>query len=89
MDTAQPPLVSAPVSPVAPVSALRRRHTVTLRLLFIAALVVLLQIPLGLINNLRQERSGNRETGESRCSRCARATLSATFRRCGGRRDAP
>jgi inner membrane protein involved in colicin E2 resistance len=44
----------------------RRRNAVTLKLLFIAALVLLLQLPLGLINNLRQERSGNRAEASTR-----------------------
>ncbi|MDI1336258.1 MAG: inner membrane CreD family protein [Lacunisphaera sp.] len=43
-----------------------RRHTVTLKLLFIAALVLLLQLPLGLVNNLRQERATNREAANVR-----------------------
>lgn len=37
-----------------------RRNAATLKLLFIAALVLLLQIPLHLVNGLRQERMGNR-----------------------------
>ncbi|MCF7687819.1 MAG: cell envelope integrity protein CreD [Cephaloticoccus sp.] len=47
-----PPLLHAPIT--------RRSHTVSLKLLFIAALVLLLQLPLSLVNNLRQERSDNR-----------------------------
>ena len=43
------------------ITAARRRNTVTFKLLFIAALVFILQIPLSLINDLRQERSHNRE----------------------------
>ncbi len=66
MDTAQPPLLTAPVLPGAPMPASRRRNTVTLKLLFIAALVLLLQLPLGLINELRQERSGNRADANAR-----------------------
>lgn len=58
MDNAQPPLLNPPVP--------RRRHTVTLKLLFIAVLVLVLQLPLGLINGLRQERSGNREAAHAR-----------------------
>lgn len=58
MDSAQPPLI--------PPAVARRRHTVTLKLLFIAALVLVLHVPLGLINNLRQERSGNREAAHAR-----------------------
>lgn len=37
-----------------------RRHTVTLKLLFIAGLVLVLLVPLHLVNSLRQERSDNR-----------------------------
>jgi inner membrane protein involved in colicin E2 resistance len=37
----------------------KRRNAVTLKLLFIAALVLLLQMPLHLVNALRQERSQN------------------------------
>lgn len=58
MENNQPPLIPPPVPP--------RRHTVTLKLLFIAGLVLVLQLPLGLINNLRQERSGNREAAHAR-----------------------
>ena len=61
MDTAQPPIISAPVLPGVPTPASRRRNTVTVKLFFIAALVLLLQLPLGLINNLREERSHARE----------------------------
>lgn len=60
MENAQPPLITPP--------APRRRHTVTLKLLFIAVLVLVLQLPLGLINGLRQERSGNREAAHARRS---------------------
>ncbi|MDP2138251.1 MAG: inner membrane CreD family protein [Candidatus Didemnitutus sp.] len=42
-------------------TAVRRRNSVTFKLLFIGVLVVLLQIPLILINELRQERSKHRE----------------------------
>lgn len=58
MENAQPPVITPP--------AARRRHTVTLKLLFIAVLVLVLQLPLGLINGLRQERSGNREAAHAR-----------------------
>ena len=58
MENAQPPLL--------PPALARRRHTVTLKLLFIAALVLVLHVPLGLINGLRQERSGNREAAHAR-----------------------
>ena len=58
METAQPPLLTPMVS--------RRRHVVTWKLLFIAALVLILQLPLGLINRLRQERAGTRESPHSR-----------------------
>jgi inner membrane protein involved in colicin E2 resistance len=58
MDSAQPPVIPPPPA--------RRRNQVTLKLLFIAALVLLLQLPLSLINDLRQERSGNREAAHAR-----------------------
>ena len=60
METAQPPVIHQ-AAPTA-----NRRHTVTLKLLFIAALVLLLQLPLGLVNSLRQERAGNREAAHAR-----------------------
>jgi len=56
----EPPVI------VPPAPTQNRRHTVTLKLLFIAALVLLLQLPLGLVNNLRQERAGNREAAHAR-----------------------
>lgn len=58
MENAQPPLLPSAVQ--------RRRHTVTLKLLFIALLVLVLQFPLGLINGLRQERSGHSEAAHAR-----------------------
>ena len=58
MENAQPPLLPSAVQ--------RRRHAVTLKLLFIALLVLVLQFPLSLINGLRQERSGNREAAHAR-----------------------
>ena len=75
MDTAQPPVIPAPVIAGAPTPAMRRRNAVTLKLLFIVALVLLLQLPLGLINNLRQERSGNRSEANARIA--ARGDLPA------------
>ena len=66
MDTAQPPVISAPAIPGVSSEIARRRNAVTLKLLFIAALVLLLQLPLGLINSLRQERSGNRADANAR-----------------------
>ena len=60
METVQPPVIHQ-AAPTA-----NRRHTVTLKLLFIAALVLLLQLPLGLVNSLRQERAGNREAAHAR-----------------------
>ena len=56
----EPPVLAPP----APTQ--NRRHAVTLKLLFIAALVLLLQLPLSLVNNLRQERAGNREAAHAR-----------------------
>lgn len=46
---------SASSSPI-PLPTSRRRNAVTCKLLFIAALVLLFQLPLGLVNQLRQER---------------------------------
>ncbi len=40
-----------------------RRHTVTIKLLFIAALVLLLVIPLKMVNALREERAANLARG--------------------------
>ena len=42
-------------------SKTERRNAVTLKLLFIAGLVLLLHVPLHLLNGLREERSQNRE----------------------------
>jgi inner membrane protein involved in colicin E2 resistance len=53
MDSTQPPVIPRP--------APRWRNTVTLKLLFIAALVLLLQLPLGLVNQLRQTRVREQE----------------------------
>jgi len=50
-----------PAPPVISPPAPRRRNTVTLKLLFIAALVILLQIPLSLINQLRDGRVREQE----------------------------
>lgn len=58
METSTPPVITPPAS--------RRRNTVTLKLLFIAALVLLLQLPLSLVNSLRQERSENRAAAHVR-----------------------
>ncbi len=45
------------------IAAVRRRNSVTFKLLFIGVLILVLQIPLILIEELRQERSKNREAG--------------------------
>lgn len=58
MENAQPPVINPSVPR-------RRSNTVTLKLLFIAALVLLLQLPLSLINGLRQERAANREAARA------------------------
>lgn len=65
MENEQPPLVSASLS-VRPPAIHARRWAVTFKLLFIAALVLLLQLPLVLINQLRKERSFNREQAYAR-----------------------
>jgi inner membrane protein involved in colicin E2 resistance len=56
-----PPLVAAATLPPPPVerNKIDRRNAVTLKVLFIAGLVLLLQAPLHLLNSLRQERSEN------------------------------
>jgi inner membrane protein involved in colicin E2 resistance len=51
-----------------PSATARRRNAVTLKLLFIAALVIALQLPLTLINGLRQERSGERAAAAARAA---------------------
>lgn len=72
METAQPPVIHQ-AAPTA-----NRRHTVTLKLLFIAALVLLLQLPLGLVNSLRQERAANREAAHARLAARGDQTEAAT-----------
>ncbi len=57
MENAQPPVILTPA---------RHRGQVTLKLLLIGILVLLLHIPLNLVNNLRQERSANREAAHAR-----------------------
>lgn len=55
------PAPALPVPPCLPErNKIDRRNAVTLKLLFIAGLVILLQVPLHLVNALRQERSENR-----------------------------
>ncbi len=54
---AEPPVLPAPA---------KRRSQVTVKLLLIGILVLLLHIPLNLVNNLRQERSANREAAHAR-----------------------
>ena len=66
MDTIQPPVLPVSANPGAPAPTPRRRSAVTLKLLFIAGLVLVLQLPLGLVNGLRRERSGNRESANAR-----------------------
>lgn len=59
---AQPPLIT-PVQ-----NKTHRRNRATLKLLFIAALVLLLQIPLQLVNVLQQERRETRASGAQAAS---------------------
>lgn len=55
--------------PVIPAQArYARRNAVTLKLLFIAGLILLLQVPLFLVNGLRGERSRNRTEALARLS---------------------
>ena len=51
-----------------------RRNAVTLKLLFIAGLVLLLQVPLHLVNGLKQERRDNRAHALGIAAQVARAT---------------
>lgn len=60
MDSTQPTQTFAPLVNPAQAAATRRRNAVTIKLLFIAGLVLLLQVPLNLINNLREERATHR-----------------------------
>src|SRR5882757_2001206 len=53
----EPPVISTPA---------KRRGQVTIKLLLIGVLVLLLHVPLNLVNNLRQERSANREAAHTR-----------------------
>jgi inner membrane protein involved in colicin E2 resistance len=54
--------MQTPSSPSAR-TRVERRNTVTLKLLFIAGLVLVLLVPLHLVNALRKERSENRQRG--------------------------
>jgi inner membrane protein len=49
--------------PPLPSAVIHRRNAVSLKLLLIAALVLVMLIPLHLVNSLRQERSENRRRG--------------------------
>jgi inner membrane protein involved in colicin E2 resistance len=55
------PAAALPIPPALPErNKIDRRNAVTLKLLFIAGLVLLLQLPLHLVNSLRHERNENR-----------------------------
>ena len=64
----QPPVIQSLAVPPA-----SRRNTVTWKLLFIAGLVLLLQLPLSLVNDLRQERERNRAASVQPATQPARA----------------
>lgn len=64
MEYVQPPLLSP--SPAAAAKPASRRSRVTLKLLFIGFLVLVLQLPLVMVNELRQERAANREAAHAR-----------------------
>ncbi len=51
-------------APASALTKIERRNRATIKLLFIAALVLLLQIPLQFVNGLQQERRGTRAKGE-------------------------
>jgi len=88
MDSAQPPVIPHSIHSGAAAPAVRRRNTVTLKLLFIAALVLVLLLPLKLINDLRKERSENREAAHGRQAE-AIAVDRETFRRVKDEAAAP
>src|SRR5438046_571962 len=78
MDTSSLAAVTS-VPPLLPErNKIDRRNAVTLKLLFIAALVLFLQVPLHLVNSLRQERSEN--YGRAFSSRIAAVASSADNR---------
>lgn len=64
--------------PVLPERArIQRRNAVTLKLLFIAGLVLVLLVPLHLVNALRQERSENRQRSQNLPAAAATARSAA------------
>ena len=69
-----PPLLSAR-------NRVARRHAVTLKLLFIAGLVLLLHLPLHLVNGLREERSANLRQASGRVAGPAPADAAAPAQR--------
>ncbi|MFI5336022.1 MAG: inner membrane CreD family protein [Opitutales bacterium] len=56
----------------------RRRNNVTWKLLLIAVLILLLEIPLSMVNSLRQERSQNRAGSAPAAEYHSRTALSAS-----------
>jgi inner membrane protein involved in colicin E2 resistance len=70
-----PPLLP-PAAPTAPTKT-DRRNRATLKLLFIAALVLLLQWPLHLVNALQQERRETRGSGGTSAAAAASAVAGA------------
>ena len=62
----QPPPLTLPSQIEVPRTKTHRRNSATLKLLFIAALVLLLQAPLHLIHTLQQERRHNNLPAEAR-----------------------
>lgn len=60
MENLTPPVIVPPAAS----PATKRRMGVTVKLILIAAFVLVLQLPLALINDLRQERAHNRAAGE-------------------------
>jgi len=66
MEHVSPPLLSNPAALPASAKAGGKRSRVTLKLLFIGFLVLVLQIPLSLVNELRRERAANREAAHVR-----------------------
>jgi inner membrane protein len=79
-----PPALAMPLPTSAPLAPTKtdRRNRATIKLLFIAALVLLLQLPLQLVNSLQQERRETRASG----AKTPEATVATDLR--GGRQPA-
>ncbi len=75
MNTTTPAAVSAPLLPPVLAAKARPRASINLKLLLIAGLILVLQIPLSYINSLRQDRAANWKTHLSPVARDAGDTI--------------